>query len=84
MAAKSIFISYGREQEIVPFVHRLKADIEAAGFQCWLDSDDIPAGSDWHGAIGTGLDSCKAILCVISSKYIQSRYCLDSSDPLRV
>ena len=71
---KTLFISYGREQEAVPFVHRLKSDLESAGFHCWLDADDIPAGSDWHGAIGTGLDACKAILCVVSNKYIQSRY----------
>ena len=34
------------------FVKRLKVDLEAAGFGVWLDTDDIPAGSDWHGAIG--------------------------------
>ena len=73
--AKEVFLSYGREQEIVPFVQKLKLDLEASGISVWLDTDDIKAGSDWHGAIGTGLDECRALLCVLSRKYIHSRYC---------
>lgn len=41
----------------------------------WLDSDEIRSGSDWHGAIGTGLEGCKAVVAVITRKYITSRYC---------
>lgn len=49
---KEIFVSYGREPEVSAFVKKLKLDLEALGFSVWLDTDDIPAGSDWHGAIG--------------------------------
>lgn len=45
-------MSYGREPEVSAFVKKLKLDLEALGFSVWLDTDDIPAGSDWHGAIG--------------------------------
>lgn len=41
----------------------------------WLDTDDISSGSDWHGAIGTALDNCKAIIPVITSKYVSSTFC---------
>ena len=41
----------------------------------WLDCDNISPGSDWHGAIGTALDNCKAIIPIISNKYMQSRFC---------
>ena len=41
----------------------------------WMDVDDIPAGSDWHGAIGTALHNCRAIIVVITQKYLGSRYC---------
>lgn len=37
---------------------------------------NIPSGSDWHGAIGGGLYQCRAILPVITSKYISSSYCI--------
>ena len=41
----------------------------------WLDRKDIPAGSDWHEAIGTGLDQCRALIAVVTHKYISSQYC---------
>lgn len=50
--AKEVFLSYGREPEVSAFVKQLKADLETRGISVWLDTDDIPAGSDWHGAIG--------------------------------
>ena len=75
--AKELFISYGRKPTVTQFVHKLKADLERNGFSVWLDSHDIPAGSDWHGAIGAGLSCCKAILPVLTNKYIGSRYCVN-------
>ena len=49
---KAVFLSYGREPEVISFVTQLKHDLEARGFSVWLDTEDIPAGCDWHGAIG--------------------------------
>ena len=40
-------------------------------------TQDIAAGSDWHGAIGVGLHKCQAIIPVLTPKYIASRYCLN-------
>ena len=55
---RELFISYGREPAINQFVQRLKKDLEEGGLIVWLDTEDIPAGSDWewHGAIGSGLE----------------------------
>ena len=82
MAAKrkenrSIFISYGRELDVSQFVKQLKRDLEANGYSVWLDLESIPSGSDWHGAIGTGLQECAAIIPIITQKYIGSRYCMN-------
>ena len=33
------------------------------------------AGSDWHGAIGTGLSCSKAIVPIITNKYVASHFC---------
>lgn len=74
-AAKELFLSYGREAEVVEFVKKLKRDLEADGFGVWLDQNDIPAGCDWHAAIGSGLDQCRALLAVVTPKYVTSRYC---------
>ena len=34
---KELFISYGREPEVLAFVCRLKGDLERNGFTVWLD-----------------------------------------------
>ena len=77
MEAKELFLSYGRDPVVQRFVEKLKTDLESVGFTVWLDTHDIPAGSDWHGAIGAGLSRCKAILPLITQKYLGSRYCLN-------
>ncbi|CAI8002710.1 hypothetical protein GBAR_LOCUS3472, partial [Geodia barretti] len=73
--AKEVFLSYGREPEVSVFVKRLQDDLETRGISVWLDIDDIPAGSDWHGAIGTGLQQSKALIAVITTKYLNSKFC---------
>ena len=73
MNEKELFISYGREPKVSSFVQRLKEDLENNGFSAWLDLEDIPSGWDWHGAIGTGLHQCKALLPVVTGKYVASR-----------
>ena len=74
---KELFVSYGRDPIVSQFVEKLKIDLEAVGFSVWMDTHDIPAGSDWHGAIGAGLSHCKAIIPVITQKYLSSRYCVN-------
>lgn len=73
----SIFISYGREVDVSYFVRQLKRDLEANGYAVWLDMESIPAGSDWHGAIGTGLQECSSFIPIITQKYISSRFCMN-------
>ena len=73
----SFFISYGREIDVSYFVRQLKRDLEANGYSVWLDTESIPSGSDWHGAIGTGLQECSAIIPIITQKYISSRFCMN-------
>ena len=72
----SVFISYGREPNVTQLAKQLKNDLEANGFSVWLDMTSIPSGSDWHGAIGTGLQDCVAIIPIITKKYVGSRYCM--------
>ena len=73
--AKDVFISYGREEGVREFVKQLKADLEANGVSVWLDTDDIPTGSDFHVEIGVALKSCRALIPVLTKKYVHSRYC---------
>ena len=72
---KDIFISYSREEGVREFVKKLKVDLEANGVSVWLDVDDIPTGSDFHKEIGLALQSCRALIPVLTKRYVQSRYC---------
>lgn len=36
-APKELFISYGREPQLLQFVSRLRRDLESNGFTVWLD-----------------------------------------------
>ena len=72
---KEIFISYGREDEVKDFVKKLKDSLEGRRLSSWLDITDIPAGSDWHAEIGVGLQNCRALIAIITKKYISSRFC---------
>ena len=72
---KDVFISYGREDGVKEFVKQLKADLEVNEVSVWLDADDIPAGSDFHEEIGSAVQSCRALIPVLTKKYVQSRYC---------
>ena len=74
-ASKDIFISYGREDGVREFARKLKTDLEDNGVSVWLDVDDIPTGSDFHVEIGVALKSCRALVPILTKKYVHSRYC---------
>lgn len=70
-----VFISYCREQRSTSLAIRLKEDLEREGYNVWLDIVNISSGSDWHSAIGEGLRRCKALIAIVTQKYIHSKYC---------
>ncbi len=70
---KEVFLSYGHDPEQVdPFVKRLKSDLEAEGISVWRDKDDIKASDIWPNKIGVGVYDCRALLCVLTNKYVSS------------
>lgn len=73
--SKDIFLSYGRDEGVKEFVVKLKRGLEAAGFHVWLDTCDIPSGSEWPQVIGLALLECKALIAVVRKKYVSSQYC---------
>ena len=72
---KDIFLSYSRERESTEFVAKLKRELETVGFSVWVDTEDIHTGSDWHSAIGEALQNCKALVAVMTARYLSSDYC---------
>ena len=70
--SKEVFLSYGHEPEVDKFVTRLKSDLEEEGISVWRDKDDIKAGSNWPNMIGVGVYDCRALLCILTNKYVSS------------
>ena len=75
-AGKDVFISYDREDTVKEFVRKLKRDLEDAQLSVWLYDEDIPAGTEKPVlAIEIALRDCKALVVVVTKKYISSLFC---------
>jgi TIR domain len=66
-----IFISYSRDDK--EFVDRLARDVEAGGFDMWVDREDIRGGESWVGVIGRAIKECSSLLLVFSPNSSKSR-----------
>jgi hypothetical protein len=66
-----VFISYSRADEV--FARRLATDLDRLGADVWIDVDDIPPGVNWSTAIQQGLDTCDALMLVISPDALTSK-----------
>ncbi len=66
-----VFISYSRVDE--GFARRLATDLDRLGAEVWIDVDDIPPGANWSTAIQQGLDTCDALVLVISPDSMTSK-----------
>ena len=75
-AGKDVFVSYDREDTVKEFVRKLRRDLEGAHLSVWLDEDDLPAGTEKPVlAIRIALRDCKALIVVVTKKYLSSSFC---------
>ena len=75
-SGKDVFISYDREDTVNEFVRKLKRGLEGAQLSVWLDKEDIPTGTKKPAlAIRIALRDCKALVVVVTKKYISSSFC---------
>lgn len=58
------FISYSRTD--IDFAQQLTQNLSELGCDTWIDVVNIPAGVKWSTAIQQGLDSCDALVLVVS------------------
>ena len=72
-----VFISYGREAAVEGFVHKLKRDLEDTQLSVWLDVDldGILAGEKFPRELEIALRNCKALIAVLTKKYVASKWC---------
>jgi len=70
-----IFLSY-RSIE-ADFALQLAADLKNAGANLWMDRLEvgIKVGDDWVQALQNALDTCSAMIAVLSPSYVGSKFC---------
>ncbi|MBW4463463.1 MAG: TIR domain-containing protein [Nodosilinea sp. WJT8-NPBG4] len=68
------FISYGRSDSKA-FAINLKEELAQAGFDIWLDLQDIPIGVDFQQQIYDSIDRSHNFLFLISPHAVNSSYC---------
>jgi hypothetical protein len=66
-----IFISYARED--LAAASRLYGDLQAAGFQPWLDKEDLLAGQPWEPTIRSAIKASSHFLALLSNRAIVKR-----------
>jgi predicted NAD-dependent protein-ADP-ribosyltransferase YbiA (DUF1768 family) len=65
------FVSYSHQDR--PLVDQVIRTLDEAGIQFWIDTADIPAGSNWQQQIEMALRAADAIIAVISPASVQSQ-----------
>jgi hypothetical protein len=68
-----IFISY-REIES-DFALKLAADLKNAGVNVWIDKLELKPGVDWRRELERNVNSCSAMIVVVSPDYVESTNC---------
>jgi len=68
-----VFISYSRKD--ADFAQELLAGLELAGFEPYLDKQDIAAGEDWQARLGRLIEAADTVVFVISRDAVTSERC---------
>ena len=74
MTAKKPYIFLSHSKQDKEFTHWLDAQLQAAGFNTWLDMNNIPDGSTWAREIEKGVRECGALVVVMSNAARRSEW----------
>ena len=67
-----VFISYARSDFVC--CEKIKNELETAGIDCWLDTDDIDPGDDWLDRLQKALAQAQAMIVLCSKAAENSVY----------
>ncbi len=69
----AVFISYARAE--TAFAERLAAALLEAGKAAWLDTVELPPGTEWRDAVRHAIEDAGAFLFVVSPDSLRSEQC---------
>ena len=67
-----VFISYSHSQHDERFVSKLSRDLQEAGLQVWIDSEQIFLGDDWDKTIKKGIRNSEGTIIVLTPESARS------------
>lgn len=70
-----VFISYSRTDK--EFAGKLVDSLTSLGHDVWIDVEDISAGTSWSDAIQQALDTCEALLVIVTPISMASKNVAD-------
>ena len=76
MSLQKIFFSYSRADGS-DFALKLALDLKKAGYNVWIDQQDIRAGTDWDIEVEKALETCDCLLYLETEKSVISNNVLD-------
>jgi HEAT repeat protein len=69
-----LFASY--QSLDVDFTLKLAATLKNSGVRVWMDRFELKPSDDWRCELQSALDGCAGFICILSSDYLNSEYCL--------
>ena len=76
-----LFLSYGR-RDATDLADRLRADLEAHGYEVWQDTRQIRSGREWEQEIQDGLHSTQVVVALLSPHAVRVAHDPDNPDNL--
>jgi hypothetical protein len=67
-----VFISYDRKD--TAFAEVLKRELEGGGFNVWMDTSGLRAGSEWSQEIDHNIRTAMALVVIITPDSVASSY----------
>jgi WD40 repeat protein len=68
-----LFISYSRTTS--ELANAITDALEARGYRVWIDQESITPASDWRARISVGIEGARAVLLILSERFIASPNC---------
>jgi WD40 repeat protein len=67
------FVSYSRKDQAT--VLRIASALGDAGWNVWVDREDVPPASEWREELASGIRAAHTFVFVISQRSVESDYC---------
>ena len=69
-----VFLSYSHDDREI--VEKIASNIQARGFECWIDKDRLRAMDPFNVLIEEAIDESQVFIAFLSKTYVSKDYCI--------